>query len=86
MKQRATEEVLSNTSEDSEIHPEELDKDNDGSSKDPRNTNQERIQGAEKKIDEEFGAIFRFLWAIVQEPQLVNKIATKTCTKPSTEI
>ena len=36
VKNRATEEVLSNSSDDSEGHPEDTDKDDDDSSKDPR--------------------------------------------------
>ena len=40
---------------------------------------------AEKELEYEYGMLFRFLWAIHHEPQLINKILTRPCVKPSTE-
>ena len=59
--------------------------DNDSESGD--NVTEERNkarENAEDEIETEYGQMIRFLWAVIHEPQLVNKIPTRTCVKPST--
>jgi hypothetical protein len=49
-------------------------------------TQNKRKEKSEKEIDQDYGNMFRFLWASIHEPQLVNKISIKPCVKPSTEV